>query len=86
MSNQKHDSETFIADSGATSHILNLEENMKNLKDAKTQVTVGDSRRPSGIERVNCHGWQKRYGKLHCLTLTNTSVIPGIHANIFSMT
>ena len=43
-SNQDHDSETFITDSGATSYIVNLEENMTNLKDAETQVTIGDSR------------------------------------------
>ena len=34
-SNQGHASETFIPDSGATSHMVNLEENMTNLKDTK---------------------------------------------------
>ena len=35
--NPNQDSKTFIADSGATSHVLNLKENMKNLKNTKTQ-------------------------------------------------
>ena len=39
-SNQEHDSEIFIADSGDCSHIVNSEEDMKNLKDTKTKVTV----------------------------------------------
>ena len=34
----------FITDYGATSHMVNLEENMKNFKDEKTQVTVEDSK------------------------------------------
>ena len=38
--NQEHYSETFIAESGATSHMVNPEEKMMNLKDAKTRVTV----------------------------------------------
>ena len=34
----------FIADSDATSHMVNSEEDMTNLKDSETGVTVGDSR------------------------------------------
>ena len=35
--------EKNVADSGATSHMVKLEGNMKKLKHAKTQVTLGDS-------------------------------------------
>ena len=42
--NQNHDIEIFIAYFGATSHMVNSEENMTNLKNAKTRVTVGDCR------------------------------------------
>ena len=35
-SNQENNRETFIADSGATSHMVKLEENMKNLNDSET--------------------------------------------------
>ena len=44
ISKQEHDSETFILDSGATSHMVNTEENITNLTIAETRVTVGDSR------------------------------------------
>ena len=32
------------------------------------------------------HGWQKSDKKVHCVVLTNLAVIPGLHANIFSVT
>ena len=44
MSNPNHDNETYIADSGSMSHMVNLEENMIKLKDAETQFTVEHSR------------------------------------------
>ena len=64
-SNQEHDSETFIADYGATSHMLNLEENTTNLKDAQKRVTIGDSRTLTGTKCGNWHGWHRRDGKIH---------------------
>ena len=84
-SNQDHDGEKLIADSGATSHMVNLEENMTNLKDSKTRVTVGDSRIITGTKRGDWHGYQRHDGKLHCVMLTNTAIIPGLHANLFSV-
>ena len=42
-SNQEHDSKIFIVDSGAISHMVNLEENMTNLYNFETRVTIGDS-------------------------------------------
>ena len=43
-SNQEHDKEIFIMDSGATSHLINSEENMTNHKDSEILSTKGDSR------------------------------------------
>ena len=40
----KYYSETFIAYYDANSHIENLEKNMTNLQDMKTQVTLVDSK------------------------------------------
>ena len=42
-SNRSYNSETFIAASSATFHMVKLEYNMTNLKDTKTRVTLGDS-------------------------------------------
>ena len=84
-SNQEHDSKIFIADSGATAHMVNSEENMTNLKDAKTRVTIGNSRIIIRKECGDWHGYQ-RLGKLHHLTLSNMDAIPSLHSNIFSVT
>ena len=59
---------------------------MKNLKDSKTRVTVGYSRTLTGGKLGNWYGCQKCDGKIHCVTLTNMDVIPGLHANLFSVT
>ena len=66
--------------------MVNTEENMRNLKGAKTRVTVGDSRALNGEKRGKWHGWHKHDGKLHCMNLTNTAVITGLHANLFIVT
>ena len=76
----------YIVDSGATSHMVKSEENMTNLKDAKTRVTVGYIRTLTGTKCDNCNIWKKRDGKIHRVTLTNTAVISGLHAYIFSVT
>ena len=39
---QKYNSKTFISDYGDMSHMITTEENMINLYNAETQVTVGD--------------------------------------------
>ena len=52
-------------DSGATSHMIISEENMTNLKESKTRVTVGDSKTITGTKGVNWHGYQRRDRKFH---------------------
>ena len=54
-SNKHNDSETFIADSCATSHMVNLEENLMKLEYAKTRVSVGDSRT---LTFTTCNNWR----------------------------
>ena len=72
-------------DSGAKSHMVNLEENMTNLKYSEIWVTIGDSRT---LIRTKCGDWnsyQSHDGKLHHVTLSNTYVLPGLHANQFGI-
>ena len=85
-SNRDHDSEIFITYYGATSHTVNSENNMTNLKDTETKVTTGEHKTLTGTKRGDWHGWQKRNGKLNNLTLTNMSILPGLHRNLFSVT
>ena len=61
------------------------EENMTNLKDAKTRVTVGDSRTLTGGKGGNLHGYQRHAGKIHCVMLSNAAIISGLHVSIFSL-
>ena len=75
-----------LACSGSASHMVNLEENMLNLKDAETRVTVGESRSLTGTKRGNCHGDRICDRKLHRVTLSNTAVIIGLHTNILCVT
>ena len=76
----------FIADSGVTSHMVNLEENIKNLNDAGTQSTVGDSITLTSKKRDNCNGYQKHDGILNQVILSDASIIPILHKNLFSIT
>ena len=59
---------------------------MTNLKNAEIWVTVEYSRTLTGIKCDNWKIYQRRDGKLHHVTLLITSVIPGLHANLFSVT
>ena len=73
-------------DSGVTSHIVNLEETMTNLKDVETRVTVGYSRTLTRKKLADWHICQRRDLKLHHVMLTNMFVIPCLHANLFIVT
>ena len=63
--------------------MVNSEENITNLKDAKTRVTVGDSRTLTGGKGGNWHGYQRHAGKIHCVMLSNADIVSGLHVNLF---
>ena len=66
--------------------MLNLEENMTNLKDAETLVIIGDSITLTG---GGCRYWyvyQRRDRKLYHVMLYDTAAIPGLYENLFIMT
>ena len=86
LPNQKYDSKTFIVDSGTTSHIVVLEENMTNICNAKILFPIGDIGTLAGTKHGNRHGYQERYVKLHCVELSDTGVILGLKTNLFIMT
>ena len=46
----------FIADYGATSYMVNSEENMINLKDTEIKVTAGYRKTITGTKRGDWHG------------------------------
>ena len=55
------------------------------LKYAKTQVTVGDSRTLIVITCGNWRGYQIHEVRRHFVALSDMDIIPGLHANIFSL-
>ena len=65
--------------------MVKLEDNITNLKDSETRVTVGDSIPLTGIKCGDWHGYQKHDGKLHRVTLYSMAVITGLHENLFSV-
>ena len=58
---------------------------MTNLQDAETRINVGESTTLFGTKHGNRHGCQKLDGKLHWVMLSNIALIPGLHANLFSV-
>ena len=46
----------FITDSGATPHMVNLEENMTNLKDNETKFPIGDRKTLTKKKRGKWNG------------------------------
>ena len=59
---------------------------MTNMKDAKTRVTMIYSRTLTGGKCGDCHRYQRRDRKLHCVKLSNMYIIPSLHTNLLSAT
>ena len=58
---------------------------MTNLCDEETLVTVGDSGTLTSTKCGYWHGYQKHDRKIHCVMLSDTVIIPGLYANLFSI-
>ena len=78
---------TWIADSGATTHMTNSLQGMYDLTDAKVSVSVGDGRKMRTVKTgkwrgiaVDSEGTRKQ------ITLSNVSYIPDLMVNLFSLT
>ena len=85
-SRQKYDSDTFIIDYSAKSHMVTNKEKMTDLCYVEKRVIAGDSGTLTGKKCGNWHGYKKHDRKLHRMTLYDMSVIPGLHENLFSLT
>ena len=68
------------------SHMVNSEDNMTNLNNAETGVTIGDSRTFTGKNVVIGTSIINVTENSIILTLSDTAVIPGLHSNLFSVT
>ena len=84
-SNQKYDREKFIANSGATSHLMSSEENMMKPNNAEIKVTIRDSRILTSTNHRDWHSYQKREREIHHVMLYDMAIIPFLYVNICSM-
>ena len=66
--------------------MVNLEENMMNLKNSETRFIIGYSRTLTGTKHGDCRIYQRCDRKLHCVTLSNTSAISVKNTNLFIIT
>ncbi len=78
---------TWIADSGATTHMTNSLNQMFNLADSKTNVSVGDGRKMTTLKTGCWRGTAiDSEGRKKKITLTNVSYILDLMVNLFSLT
>ena len=59
--------------------MVNSEDDMMNLKDTKTKVTVGDCKNLTVTKRGDWHDWKKYNTKLHAVT---PYPVPIVHTKI----
>ena len=65
--------------------MVNFQEILTNLKEAKTSVTVGDIRTLVGGECCGWHVYEIHERKIFCVELSNMDVITVLHAKLFSV-
>jgi len=89
MANQceKFDRYTWIADSGASSHMCNDLSVMVDLKDTNQTISIGDGRKMQAVKVGMVRGEvRKENGAMQQIVLTNVSYIPDLVVNLFSLT
>jgi len=78
---------TWIADSGATTHMTNKLAGMFDLMDANICISVGDGRKMTTLKVGKWKGTViDLEGRKHEITLTNVSYVPQLMVNLFSLT
>ena len=78
---------TWIADSGATTHMTNSLDGMFDLTDAKVSISVGDGRKMKTLRTGKWRGTAiDSEGTRRQITLSNVSFVPDLMVNLFSLT
>jgi hypothetical protein len=78
---------TWIADSGATTHMTNNLDGMFDLQDANMNISVGDGRKMTTSKIGKWKGTAiDKEGNRKIVTLTNVSYVPELMVNLFSLT
>ncbi|MFM8622588.1 MAG: hypothetical protein ACKOB3_04330, partial [Holophagaceae bacterium] len=84
---EKFEKHTWIADSGASSHMCNDLSVMYDMKPTDQTISIGDGRKMSVTKIGKIKGQvRKDNGELQQITLTNVSYVPDLLVNLFSLT
>ena len=84
---KKFSKNTWIADSGATTHMCNDLEGMYDLEDSNISISVGDGRKMTTVKIGKYKGTViDSEGNSTKVTLTNVSYVPELMVNLFSLT
>ena len=63
--------------------MVTTEENITNLSDEETEITVGYSRTLTGTKHGNWHRYHKYDKKIHRMMLSDTTILPGLYRETF---
>ena len=86
-STAKFEKNTWVADSGASTHMCNSLDGMFDLEDSNLSISVGDGRNMSTLKVGKFKGdIIDPEGKTKTVTLTNVSYVPELMVNLFSLT
>lgn len=78
---------TWIADSGASTHMTNTLDGMFDMVDANINISVGDGRKMTTTKIGKWKGVAiDQEGRKNNITLTNVSYVPDLMVNLFSLT
>ena len=84
---KKFSKNTWIADSGATTHMCNSLEGMFDLKDVNISISVGDGRKMTTVKVGKFKGdLVDLEGNTTKVVLTEVSYVPELMVNLFSLT
>ena len=79
-------SDLWIADSGAMSHMTNSLERMYDITDVSTHVKVGDGKHINMVKSGKiCSVIQQQDGSQTEIVLTNVKYVPDLWCNLFSL-
>ena len=77
----------WVADSGASSHMTNSLEGMTDLRESKSYVTFGDSKRLKVSKIGTKHGVAvQKNGEIKKIAIRNVKYVPDLYCNLFSLT
>jgi len=78
---------TWVVDSGASTHMCNDISIMSNLKDINQSISVGDGSKMTATKKGTIRGeWKNEEGDIRTITLNEVSYVPGLLVNLFSLT